>query len=77
MYYQKTKLSATTILGGRMYREYLTYILEPLEGHDKENLIKVAKKLQESDGEGWAVGEMLYHALQIIQTQENIMNKEV
>jgi hypothetical protein len=39
--------------------EHLEEALKPLDGHDYEYLLKVAERLKGSDGEGWAVGEML------------------
>jgi len=48
------------------YRNELVHILEPLEGHDLEKLDGVSRRLKQSDGEGWAVGEMLERALNII-----------
>ncbi|MHC4311237.1 MAG: hypothetical protein ACYSW3_02055 [Planctomycetota bacterium] len=62
-----------------MYRNLLIYILEPLQGLSYEKLAEVGKKLQEGDEENRAVGEVLFHALQTIKTQQivtDIVNEE-
>ena len=48
----------------------LAHILEPLEGHEILMLDGVARRLKQSDGEGWAVGEMLERALNIIVAKQ-------
>ena len=36
---------------------------EPLVGHDTNLLLAHARRLKQSDGEGWAIGEMVERAL--------------
>lgn len=47
----------------------LKYIIEAIEGNDTDMLLRKALYLKGTDGEGWAVGEMLERAVRI-------MNKE-
>jgi hypothetical protein len=39
-------------------------VFEALEGHDVEFLQRKATQLKQSDGEGWAIGEMVERAIQ-------------
>ena len=43
----------------------LQYILEPLNDHGRKHLQNVAQRLKQSNGEGWAVGEMLRRAMEV------------
>jgi len=45
--------------------EVLDYIFEPIQNHEVSMLMGVVKRLKQSDGEGWAVGEMLERALKV------------
>lgn len=40
-------------------------VFEAIEGHDIENLQNKVRSLKQTDGEGWAVGEMLRRALEL------------
>jgi len=40
-------------------------VFEAIEGHDIEGLKKKVTYLKQTDGEGWAVGEMLRRALEL------------
>lgn len=41
----------------------LERVLEPLQGHDEKYLKYKISMLKQSDGEGWAVGELLERAI--------------
>lgn len=43
----------------------LLAVFEVIEGHDIDNLLKKIDYLKQTDGEGWAVGEMLRRALEL------------
>jgi hypothetical protein len=49
----------------------LKHILEPLIGISFENLRLVVTRLKQSDGEGWAVGEMLERIIKTAKEMEN------
>ena len=42
--------------------EALRSIIDPIRDHDRSLLRKVATNLKQTDGESWAVGEMLERA---------------
>jgi hypothetical protein len=48
------------------FEDSFTYLLQPLEGHDMRQLKKVVIRLKQSDGEGWAAGEMLDRAITLM-----------
>ena len=38
--------------------------VEALEGHDRRLLLAHAKRLKQTDGEGWAIGEMVERVIE-------------
>lgn len=48
----------------------LRAIIEPIVQHDRPLLRKKAAQLKQSDGEGWAIGEMLERALNYLLALE-------
>jgi len=42
-------------------------LVEPICDHDTENLKRWVERLKTSDGEGWAIGEMLERAMRYIE----------
>jgi len=44
----------------------LLNILEPIRQHDQKRLCEIATELKQTDGEHWAVGEMLERAVQFL-----------
>ncbi len=43
------------------------HIIEPLENYDLDTLRDVVTRLKQSDGEGWAVGEVVERILDFIE----------
>lgn len=48
------------------------YIIDSIGGHDRDMLIKKAKYLKGTDGEGWAVGEMIERVLALMVEREEV-----
>ena len=42
-------------------------LTEPLRGHCKRALLTRAQKLKESDGEGWAIGELIERVCEVLK----------
>ena len=49
------------------WEQIVINILEPLDGHNLVNMEKVVERLKQSDGEGWAAGEMLERVLKLAE----------
>ena len=50
----------------RILLQDLAYILESIRGLDVDELRKHVRRLKQSDGEGWAIGELLDRAIYIM-----------
>jgi len=53
-------------MGGKGQPLGLLDILEPIRQHDQKRLCEIATELKQTDGEHWAVGEMLERAVQFL-----------
>jgi len=51
--------------------------LKALEGHDRKLLLAHANRLKGSDGEGWAIGEMVERALAATVSEDDDLGAEV
>lgn len=60
----------------QVYKILLNTIVEPITHHDEDQLRGWVVQLKQSDGEGWAVGEMLERALGYIMLAEWLWPKE-
>lgn len=58
-----------------IYKTILHTILEPLLTQDEEQLSKLITRLKQSDGEQWAVGEMLERALKYIEITKAVVKE--
>ena len=47
----------------------LKRLLDPIKDHDRRMLRGVVERLKQSDGEGWAVGDMLESALLLLASR--------
>ncbi len=57
------------------YKTILHTIIEPIVGHDEEQLATIVTRLKQTDGESWAVGEMLERALKYIETTAALIDE--
>ena len=48
----------------------LWQVVEPVRSHDRPTLRRKAEELKQSDGEGWAIGEMLERACMLLDAME-------
>lgn len=48
------------------YKTILNTVVEPIVYHDEQHLQQWITRLKQSDGESWAIGEMLERALRYI-----------
>ncbi len=54
------------------WKDAVLYILEPLDGCNAGILNSKITELKQSDGEGWAIGEVLDRAVRLLQAAKEI-----
>ena len=48
----------------------LKRVVAAVEGHDFQRLLKHAEMMKQSDGEGWAIGEMVERAVALLEASQ-------